>query len=152
MIRTRAPQETAAGLFLIALAAFVFWQTNDLAVGTMRALGPGMMPRLLAACCAICGVALIAFSLFKDGAALESWSIRGPVFILGAAILFGLAIRPLGLFVAGPAAVIIGGLATHDSRFVESVLFGAAMTTFCWLLFKVLLSLPIPVAPWLLGY
>ncbi|MFN4281275.1 MAG: tripartite tricarboxylate transporter TctB family protein [Alphaproteobacteria bacterium] len=152
MIRVRAPQEAAAGIFLIALAAFAFWQTDDLAVGTMRALGPGMMPRLLAVLCGVCGVALVVFSLIKDGAALERWGIRGPLFILGAAVVFGLAIRPLGLFVAGPAAVILGSLAARDSRFVESLLFGAAMTLFCWLLFKVMLSLPIPVAPWLLGY
>ncbi len=152
MIRIRAPQETAAGLFLIVLAALVFWQTDDLAVGTVRALGPGMMPRLLASLCAICGIALVVYSLVKDGAQLERWSIRGPLFILGAAIVFGLAIRPIGLFVAGPAAVILGSMATRDSRFVESVVFGIGMTTFCWLLFKVLLSLPIPVAPWLLGY
>lgn len=152
MIRIRAPQETAAGLFLVALAAVVFWQTSDLAVGTVRALGPGMMPRVLASLCGICGIALIVFSLIKDGAILERWSIRGPLFILGAAIVFGLTIRPLGLFVAGIATVILGSFASHDSRFVESVIFGVAMTTFCWLLFKVLLSLPIPVAPWLLGY
>lgn len=152
MIRIRAPQETAAGLFLVILAALVFWQTNDLAVGTVRALGPGMMPRVLATLCGICGIALIVFSLIKDGAALERWSVRGPLFILGAAIVFGLTIRPLGLFVAGVATVILGSLASHDSRFVESVVFGVVMTTFCWVLFKVLLSLPIPVAPWLLGY
>lgn len=111
-----------------------------------------MMPRVLATLCGICGIALIVFSLIKDGAALERWSIRGPLFILGAAIVFGLTIRPLGLFVAGIATVILGSFASHDSRFVESVIFGVAMTTFCWLLFKVLLSLPIPVAPWLLGY
>lgn len=152
MIRIRGPQETAAGLFLIALASFVFWQTDDLTVGTMRALGPGMMPRALATACGLCGVALVILSFLKDGASLEHWSIRGPLFILGAAVLFGLAIRPLGLFVAGPAAVIVGSLAARNSRFVESILFAAVMTTFCWLLFKVLLSLPIPVAPWLLGY
>ncbi len=152
MIRIRAPQETAAGMFLIALAVFVFWQTNDLAVGTMRALGPGMMPRVLASLCGVCGVALVIFSFIKDGAALERWSIRGPLFILGAAVVFGLAIRPLGLFVAGPAAVILGSLASRDSRLIEAVIFGVGMTLFCWLLFKVLLTLPIPVAPWLLGY
>lgn len=152
MIRIRAPQETAAGLFLVALAAFVFWQTDDLAVGSMRALGPGMMPRVLAGLCGLCGVALIVYSLIKDGATLERWSIRGPLFILGAAVVFGLTIRPLGLFVAGISAVILGSLATRDSRFIESIIFGVGMTTFCWLLFKVLLTLPIPVAPWLLGY
>ena len=152
MIRVRAPQETAAGIFLIVLAGIVFWQTDDLAVGTLRALGPGMMPRLLALLCGVCGLALVVFSLIKDGAALERWSIRGPLFILGAALVFGLAIRPLGLFVAGPAAVMLGSLASRDSRLVESALFGVGMTLFCWLLFKVLLTLPIPVAPWLLGY
>ena len=59
MIRIRAPQEIAAGLFLIALASFVFWQTDDLTVGTMRALGPGMMPRALATACGLCGGALV---------------------------------------------------------------------------------------------
>lgn len=152
MIRIRAPQEAAAGLFLLALAVFAFWQTNDLAVGTLRALGPGMMPRVLAALCGLCGVALLVFSVIKDGAALERWSLRGPFFILGAAIVFGLAIRPLGLFVAGTAAVILGSLAARDSRLWESAIFGLGMTTFCWLLFKVMLSLPIPVAPWLIGY
>ena len=152
MIRIRAPQDAAAGLFLIALGAFVFWQTTDLSVGTMRALGPGMMPRVLATLCALCGLALVGYSLIKDGAALERWSIRGPLFILGAAIVFGLTVRPLGLFVAGPAAVIIGSMAARDSRPIEAVAFGVGMTVFCWLLFKVLLTLPIPVAPWLLGY
>lgn len=152
MIRIRAPQEAAAGLFLIALALFTFWQTSDLAMGTMRALGPGMMPKLLGALCGLCGIALLVFSTIKDGEALERWSLRGPLFILGAAIVFGLAIRPLGLFVAGPACVILGSLAARDSRLVESAIFGVGMTLFCWVLFKVLLTLPIPVAPWLLGY
>jgi putative tricarboxylic transport membrane protein len=111
-----------------------------------------MMPRVLAGLCGFCGVALIVYSLIKDGATLERWSIRGPLFILGAAVVFGLTIRPLGLFVAGISAVILGSLATRDSRFIESIIFGVGMTTFCWLLFKVLLTLPIPVAPWLLGY
>ena len=118
----------------------------------MRALGPGMMPRVLAGLCGICGAALVIFSVVKDGEALERWSMRGPLFILGAAIVFGLAIRPLGLLVAGPAAVILGSLASRDSRLIEAAIFGVGMTLFCWLLFKVLLTLPIPVAPWLLGY
>ena len=41
----RAPQESAAGLFLIAIAAIALWQEADLAAGTLNQMGPGMLPR-----------------------------------------------------------------------------------------------------------
>jgi putative tricarboxylic transport membrane protein len=67
-------------------------------------------------------------------------------------LLFGLTVRPLGLAVAGPLVIIVSGFASSESRLIESVIFGVIMTVFCLLLFKVLLTLPVPVAPWLLGY
>lgn len=152
MIRPRAPQEAAAGLFLLALAGFGLWQTAELTTGTLRQLGPGMMPRLLSILTGLCGLALLVLAFLKPGNPLERWSLRGPLFILGAVVVFGLTIRPLGFLVAGPLAVLLGGLASAETRFRELVIFAAVMTGFCFLLFKVLLTLPIPVAPFLLGY
>lgn len=152
MIRVRGPQEAGAGLFLIALALFTLWQTSELTVGSLRSVGPGMLPWLLGWLCGLCGVVLLVLAFTKDGERLQRWSLRSPIFILGAAIVFGLTIRPLGLVVAGPLAVILGSFASRETRLVEAVIFAAVMTTFCLLLFKVLLTLPIPVAPWLLNY
>lgn len=151
-VRIRAPQEFAAGLLLSVLATIAFWQGYDLSLGTMRQLGPGMMPRILIFGVGTCGLLLMLLSFLRDGDALERWSLRGPLFVLGAVIIFGLTVRPLGLAVAGPLVVIIGGFASHETRLVESAIFGVVITGFCLLLFKVLLTLPIPVAPWLLGY
>jgi hypothetical protein len=67
-------------------------------------------------------------------------------------VIFGLLIRPLGLAVAGPLLVIVGALASEESRWFEVMLFALGMTLFCVVLFKHLLSLPIPLAPWLIGY
>ena len=67
-------------------------------------------------------------------------------------VAFGLAVRPLGLVVAGPLAIVIGAFASDEVRWGETLLFGALMTAFCIGLFKFALGLPIPLAPWLLGY
>jgi len=61
-------------------------------------------------------------------------------------------VRPPGLVVAGPLAIVIGAFASDEVRWKETLLFGAAMTLFCIGLFKFALGLPIPLAPWLLGY
>jgi hypothetical protein len=63
----RAPQNFFAGLALIAIAAFAIWATGDLSQGTLRAMGPAMLPRWLAIGVGACGVALAALSLFSSG-------------------------------------------------------------------------------------
>lgn len=150
--RLRSPQDAAAGLFLIAVAAVALWQGAVLSAGSLGQVGPGMLPRALAVATALCGVALVVQSFFADGAGLGRWPLRGPLFVLGGAVAFGLAVRPLGLAVAGPMVVLISAMASHETRWIEALVFGAVMTTFCLLLFKVALGLPIPVAPWAIGY
>jgi hypothetical protein len=84
--------------------------------------------------------------------------------VLGAVLLFAATIRgtslnipgigmvnvlpPLGLIVAGPLTLIVSSLAANERNWLQTFIFAAAMTTFCILLFKVALRLPIPVAPW----
>jgi putative tricarboxylic transport membrane protein len=148
----RAPQEFAAGLFLAAVAALALWQGAGLAAGTLGHMGPGMLPRALSAAALVLGIALLAMGFLEKGAPLDRWRLRGPLFILGAVVLFGLSIRPAGLAVAGPLAVIVGAQADRGTRLVESAVFAVVLTALCVGLFKLALGLPIPVAPWLLGY
>lgn len=148
----RAPRDAAGGLFLIAVAAFALWQGSTLTTGTPRAFGPGMVPQALSVVLAVAGAALFAFACIRDGETLERWSLRGPIFILGAAVIFGLTIRPLGLVVAAPLTIVVGVLASAEHKWIETAVFCVVMTVFCWLLFKVALGLPVPVAPWALGY
>jgi putative tricarboxylic transport membrane protein len=116
-------------------------------------MGPGTLPKGLAALLGVL-VAILAGSalLEKNAETIKRWSIRAPVLILGALIVFGLTVRPLGLVVAGPLAIVIGAFASDEVRWRETLVFGAVMTAFCIGLFKFALGLPIPLAPWLLGY
>lgn len=160
-VRVRSTQDLAAGLFMIALAGIAMVLSWDLSMGTLRQLGPGMLPKSFAVICAFLGALLVLSSLRFEGEQLSGWSWRGVFFVLGAACVFALCIRgfdfgpihvpQLGLAVAGPLVILVSGLAADDFRPKELVIFAVVMSTACALLFKYALSLPIPLAPWLLG-
>jgi putative tricarboxylic transport membrane protein len=145
-------QDFVGGLVVIAIALFAFWQAAELPIGTLGGMGPGMLPRSLAVLLGLLGALLIVDAVIEGETRLDRWSIRGPVLILGAAVAFGLAVRPLGLLAAGPLAIVISAFASDEVRWGETLVFGTLMTAFCIGLFKFALGLPIPLAPWVLGY
>jgi hypothetical protein len=160
-IRVRSSQDLAAGLFMILLGALALVLSSDLPIGTLRQIGPGMLPKAFAVICATLGLMLCLTALRFNGEKLSGWSWRGVIFVLGAACVFGLTIRgfeigpirvpQLGLLVSGPLVILVSGLAASDLKWKELLIFSVAMSAACILLFKYALSLPIPLAPWLLG-
>jgi hypothetical protein len=160
-ITIRSPQNLAGGLFLVIIGLGAYLMAGDLALGTLRAMGPGMLPKAFALILAGLGVLLIFESLKYQGEALEAWSIRGIVFVLGGCLLFGMAIRgievgplkipALGLIIAGPLVMFVAGFASDEVKWKEIGIFAVVMTVLCALLFKYALGLPIPLAPWLIG-
>ncbi|WP_293806929.1 tripartite tricarboxylate transporter TctB family protein [uncultured Bosea sp.] len=218
-LRVRSTQDLAGGLFMILLAVGAFVFSWDLPAGTLRQLGPGMLPKAFAVICGALGLMLALASLRYHGEQLSGWSWKGIFFALGGALLFGLTIRgfevngflarviaaglmgaaatiilsylsplnnplslklghrnaatsifallflialilypvttisvpALGLLVSGPLLIFFSGLAADDRKPKELLIFAVAMSLGCILLFKYALSLPIPLAPWLLG-
>jgi putative tricarboxylic transport membrane protein len=147
-----ARQDFVGGLVGIGLAAFGLWQSADLPMGTLGGMGPGMLPKSLSVALGLLSLLLVVDAVLEEGPTLERWSFRGPLFVLGGVVAFGLAVRPLGLIVAGPLAILIGALASNEVRWKETIVVGAVVTAFCIGLFKFALGLPIPLAPWLIGY
>jgi putative tricarboxylic transport membrane protein len=147
--RVKSPREFGAGLFLVAVAAFALWFAAPLDTGSLSAIGSGMLPKSLAVLVGGLGIVIAVSALFTDGPGLDRWTLRGPLCVLGAVVVFALTIRTLGLVVAGPLAVMIGAYATDDVRPVETLIFAVVLTGACLLLFKTLLGLPIPVATFL---
>ena len=164
----RSPFDVAGGLFLLALAALGFAGGYNLPFGTLSGIGSGLLPKVVAALVAAFGLLLIGQGLIWQGDHLERWHARGPIFVLGAVLLFAVVIRgsmltlggfagiptlasvrvpSLGLVVAGPLAILVSSLASKETRLVEVLIFSVVMTLFCGLLFKELLQLPIPFDP-----
>jgi putative tricarboxylic transport membrane protein len=145
-------QDFVGGLTIIAVAVFAFWQGWELPMGTFGGMGPGMLPRGLAVLLAGLGAMLCLDAALEGSPRLDRWSLRGPLFVLGAVVAFGMAVRPLGLVIAGPLAIVISAFASSEVRWAETLVVGGIMTVFCIALFKFALGLPIPLAPWYLGY
>jgi hypothetical protein len=153
----RSPQSLLGGLFLIALAALGLWLTRDLDQGTLRSMGPAMLPRWLAVGVGLSGLALLVSAFLARGDVLEAWGLRGPVMVLLGILAFAVTIRPfalgpvttpgLGLIAAGPLAIIIGGTASNEFRLRELLILSLSLTPFCMVLFGDLLNLPIPIFP-----
>jgi Tripartite tricarboxylate transporter TctB family len=153
----RSPQGLVAGLTLITLAALALWLTSDLDQGTLRSMGPALLPDWLAIGVGLCGLVLVGMSFTSDGHGLDRWSLRGPVLVILAIVAFAVTIRPfslgavsspgLGLAVAGPLAIIIGGYATPEARLRDLLILAFLLTPFCMILFGDLLNLPIPIFP-----
>jgi hypothetical protein len=164
----KSPLDFAGGIFLIALALLGFAGGFNLPFGTLSGIGSGLMPKVVATLVGAFGVLLLLQALIWDGDRVERWHVRGPVFVLGAVLVFAMFIRgstltlggfaglpllgslkvpPLGLIVAGPLAVMFSSLADKDTRPVEVVVFAVIMTLVCGILFKEMLSLPIPFDP-----
>jgi hypothetical protein len=145
MIRIRSPQNIVAGFALIAIAVFAVWAVSDLSQGSLRIMGPAMMPRWVAVIVGAAGLIFLAAGVVADGEPLERWHLRGPFFICTGMILFALTIRTLGFAVAGPLTMMLVGYGTTEARKVELVIFSVVMTVFCLVLFVAILDQPIPV-------
>lgn len=143
--RVRSPRDLLAGASLVALAVFALSAGARLEGGTLRAMGPAMLPRAVDVAIGIAGLLLVAFSFFRSGPPLGRWPLRGPIFVSLAVVAFSLTIRSVGLVLAGPLVVIVAGAGTAEVRPRELVIFAIVMTALCVGLFRYVLGLPIPI-------
>lgn len=143
--RVRSPQDLLAGVSLVAVALFALWAGSDLEAGTLRAMGPGMLPRTAAVLVGAMGVLLAILSFVMRGEPVGRWPVRGPVFLILAVVAFALTIRTVGLAVAGPLVALISGAGSPETRPRELLVFAVLITVFCIGLFRYALNLPIPV-------
>jgi hypothetical protein len=78
---------------------------------------------------------------------LDRLGIRGPFLVTAAIIGFAFLVRPFGLVIASYATIVTAASATREVRWIETLIWAAALTAFCAVLFPRLLNLPIPIWP-----
>lgn len=164
----KSPLDFGGGVFLVGIGLVGLLGGYDLPFGTLSGIGSGLLPRVVSILVAVFGLLLILQSFLAAGDQLERWHLRGPVFVLGAVLIFAMLIRgstltlggfaglpavasvkvpAMGMLVAGPLSVIFAAFADKDTRLAEITIFGIVMTLLSGLLFKELLGLPIPFDP-----
>lgn len=145
-------REVLAGLFLLVIAGVAYVGAGSLPAGSLGGIGSGLVPKSTAILLAGFGLFIAGMGLVARGEPMAAWSFRSILFVLGAVLAFAVTIRPLGLMVSAPAAIMLSALADPDTRPAELVIFTTLFSVLCVVLFKFMLRLPIPLMPPLLGY
>ena len=142
-------KDVLAGLMFMAIAALGLWLSRDYPIGTALRMGTGYVPRLL------CWILLVLGGIVLiQGLRSRDRNIGGPALRLRPLLLiplslvaFALTIESLGIIAAGTLLIVIGGLASSESRPLEVIAAAATLLLFTWAIFIWALSLPIPVWP-----
>jgi hypothetical protein len=137
------PKDLLGGALLVALGSYVLQQAFVLGIGTPMRMGAGYFPLLLGASTLILGVLIFAAGLRQRGTIpVPAW--KPLIAVLAGILSFYLLIGRAGLIPAIAALVAIASLADDAIRWREWLLLISGAAIGGWLLFAVLLGLPLP--------
>ena len=146
-MRIRSPKDFWAGLFFVAVGAGFIAMASQYRVGDMHRMGPAMFPILVGALLGILGAIIVLRGLLVDGEPVPPFYARPLGVSLAAIVLFGVALKWLGLIAAVAVLVLIGAYAARDVRPLGNVALAAVMVLFSVAVFVWLLGLPLPLWP-----
>lgn len=146
-MRIRSPRDFWAGLFFIGVAAGFILLARQYGIGNMHRMGPGLFPILVSALLASLGLVIGVRAFAIDGPPVPRFHARPIIISLGAIALFGLALRHIGLVAAIAALVLVGAVASRESRPLETIALTVVLIAFSAVVFVWLLGLPIPLWP-----
>lgn len=144
---TRDLASILVGLALVAGCLFVVWTAWGYGLGSLRRMGPGMLPFVLG----VLGIGLGLAMVWRGAARIEPLGEHVPLrrlgFIGGAFVFFAIAIEPVGLIATLFVTTCIGAYADKDARTGQTAVLAAGLTAGIWLIFIYLLGLSIPLWP-----
>ncbi|MDX5630915.1 MULTISPECIES: tripartite tricarboxylate transporter TctB family protein [unclassified Brenneria] len=143
--------EILSGIVIALLGAGTIVVANkDHALGTAARMGAGYMPTILGFLLVALGglIALQAWlSSVKGGSLGAGLTLRPPLLMLGAVLLFALLIEHWGIIVASLLTVITAAIGSREAKLKETLALATALSFSVPLLFVQVLGLPLKVWP-----
>lgn len=141
-------------LFVIVGVAFASGSLIHYSFGSSARPGPGYFPFGLGVLLALLGAAVLFKALTiesEGGQPIGSIAWRPLLIVVGAIMMFGIALPRLGLVITLPLLIIVASLASDEFRWRDAILSSVVLTVGSWAIFVKGLSLVIPVWPTFLG-
>ena len=139
---------TAGALFLV-VATFYFAMSFNYATGTAARMGPGFFPRMVSIILGLIAIGIMLGSLSPKAKPekLESWDLKGLLWITGSVALFAFLLPYFGLVIALAALVIVSSLASPEFGWRGAMINTAVLVVFCVGVFIYGINLQFPVWP-----
>lgn len=120
------------------------------AMGTPARMGPAFFPFWLGLLLFALGL-LIAFNGMREaggeGSEFPKFHWKPNFWVLGAVVMFGLIMKPIGMVIAGVLLIIVASMGSAEFQLRRAVILGLILSIFCALVFVWGLKLPIPLCP-----
>jgi len=148
-LRIRSQKDFASGLMFILVGFGFSWVARGYSMGTAAKMGPGYFPFWLGVVLALLGALVLWGSLSAKAEEdhLARWDIKSLLWILGAVVLFGLMLKPLGMVLSVLALVLVSSMASHEFSWKGAVLNSIILVVISLGAFVYGINLQMPVWP-----
>lgn len=147
---SRINRDMFAGALFLAIALLFLASGWTLPFGSLRRIGPGGFPTMVASLLALMGLFILIKGLTAPAERMRL--ITGPrtlLAVLAALVVFGLLLHGAGLVAAIIASVLVAACAVRPLRLGRMTVYGAVLGIACSLLFIKALGMQAPlVGPW----
>ena len=135
-------------MFIGIGAAFAF-QATTYSMGSAARMGPGYFPFWLGIVLALMGAIVLLNALSKraEETTISRFDFRILLLVVGSVVLYGLVLRPLGLYLSVFLLVVISSLASHEFNWKVAIANGLFLVLFSYLAFIRGLGLIFPLWP-----
>jgi hypothetical protein len=153
-MRIRNRKNFWAGVMFIAFGLFFSGFGTQYAIGTAARMGPGYVPTALGVIVILLGIAISVGALFAKTTAenVDKFAFPAIILIIGAVVLFGVLLKPLGLIISLLVLVAVSSYASHEFSWRGMLINAVVLTVLCVVVFVWLLKLRFPLWPYFIGY
>lgn len=149
-MKIKSEKDFWSGLMFVLVGAGFAWGALSYSFGSSARPGPAYFPFGLGVLTAALGAIVLFKSLTvetPDGDPIEPWPFKQGALIVGAVVLFGLALPRLGMALSLPILIGVGSLASGEFHLREVLINAVVLTIGSWLVFIKGLGLTIPLWP-----
>ena len=147
-LKIKAPKDFWAGLMYIGVGGFfMIWALTHYQMGTAVRMGPAYFPTMLGGLMVFLGVLVLFESLAMQGPPVPRFAFRPLILISAACVVYGYAMKPLGLILATALLVFISAYGGHEFKWKEVLILFLILIVFSILVFVKGLTLPFPICP-----
>ena len=149
-MKIKSQRDFWAGLMFLAIGVAFAWGATAYSMGSSARPGPGYFPFGLGILLALMGAFIVFESLTvetDDGEPVGPFAWRPLLIIIGAILIFAIALPRLGMAISLPLLVFVSAMAGDEFHWGEALLNAAILTVGSWVVFIYGLGLTIPLWP-----